>query len=195
MPGVSYLVSMALLHTFKKAQARGTQLTLGIGSTKVLFRQRIRRQKRRNSHQFWPTLLMISLCVSVAQINHYDTGLKSVWERKARVRPTDAPPPQQHPFMTTKRGRGIKRPSGGPMAEANETDAELIMNFFATWPAEVAALLISFLPMQTLPSFAASCRACNEAVAHDEHWQERYLHRWQQPHLSRQRSSASCAAC
>ena len=67
------------------------------------------------------------------------------------------------------------------MAEANETDAELIMNFFATWPAEVAALLISFLPMQTLPSFAASCRACNEAVAHDEHWQARYLHRWQQP--------------
>jgi hypothetical protein len=41
--------------------------------------------------------------------------------------------------------------------------------------------LVSFLPTQSLPSFAASCRACNEAIAHDEHWQEGYLNRWQQP--------------
>jgi hypothetical protein len=67
------------------------------------------------------------------------------------------------------------------MAEVTETDAELIMNLFATWPAEIIYHLISFLPTQSLPSFAATCRAWNEAVAQDKHWQVRYLDRWQQP--------------
>ena len=64
-----------------------------------------------------------------------------------------------------------------------EKDADLIMNLFATWPADITAHLVSFLPTQSLPSFAASCRACNDAVAHDEHWQVRYLDRWQQPNV------------
>jgi hypothetical protein len=32
--------------------------------------------------------------------------------------------------------------------------------------------------MQSLPSFAATCRACNDAVANEGHWQIRYLDRF-----------------
>jgi len=87
-------------------------------------------------------------------------------------------------MTTMKRGKGNnKRPRGLVEGVNEETDAELIMNLFATWPAEIIYHLISFLPTQSLPSFAATCRACNEAVAHDEHWQARYLDRWQQPNV------------
>jgi alpha-tubulin suppressor-like RCC1 family protein len=86
-------------------------------------------------------------------------------------------------MTTMKRGKGSNKRPRGLVEDTNETDSEQrAMNFFfATWPAEIISHLISFLPTQSLPSFAASCRACNEAVAHDEHWQERYLNRWHQP--------------
>ena len=46
------------------------------------------------------------------------------------------------------------------------------------WPEEVTSHLVSYLPMQSLPSFAATCRACNDAVANEGHWQVRYLDRF-----------------
>ena len=55
----------------------------------------------------------------------------------------------------------------------------MMNTFVATWSEEVTSHLISYLPMQSLPSFAATCRAFNDAVANEGHWQVRYLNRWQ----------------
>ena len=70
-----------------------------------------------------------------------------------------------------------KRPrGGGQKEELSEIDA-------TTWPADITAHLVTFLPLQSLPSFASTCRAWNDSVARDGHWQVRYLDRWQQPNV------------
>jgi hypothetical protein len=53
--------------------------------------------------------------------------------------------------------------------------------FVATWPEEVTSHIISYLPLQSLPSFAATTchHACNDdAVTNERHWQIRYLDRF-----------------
>jgi hypothetical protein len=51
-------------------------------------------------------------------------------------------------------------------------------SFVASWPEEVTSHIISYLPLQSLPSFAATSRACNDAVTNERHWQIRYLDRF-----------------